>query len=192
MKARTKGWEVWTRAGESGDEAYFVESFHDRGEALRRIAKLQASQRRQGMRPYRYELRRRKSPTRRHFEKRKAGRSRDVRMLVGRDQNLFLVGRDKRKKASRKARSRRDVRMLVGRRDASKTYETTIEGLPVRIAYHPKMRVYDRGTFKGIGGWSASLLSRDRKNSLPGPSASTAEGAERAMRAMLRRSRASN
>jgi len=72
--AKAKAWEVWTLPEDKYDEAHFVEVFRDRENAVRRIKALQASQRRQGMRPYRYELRRRVSPTRRHFETRRLGR----------------------------------------------------------------------------------------------------------------------
>lgn len=62
----TMAWEVWSR-GEHGDDPYFVEAFQDKGEAERRILRLRASQRRSGTRPYRYELRRRRSSPRQHF-----------------------------------------------------------------------------------------------------------------------------
>lgn len=71
-RTKAKAWEVWSLG--NGDEPLFIEAFSDRENARRRIARLQASQRRSGMRPYRYELRRRTSARGRQFEHRRLGR----------------------------------------------------------------------------------------------------------------------
>ena len=73
MAKLVRSWEVWSR-GDDYDEPMFIESFADRETALRRIKRLQASQRRSGYRPYRYELRRRKRSSRGLFEKRRSSR----------------------------------------------------------------------------------------------------------------------
>lgn len=52
-------WEVWSR-GDGYDEPQFVEAFADKGAAQARIKRLQAGQRRAGMRPYSYMLKHRK------------------------------------------------------------------------------------------------------------------------------------
>lgn len=65
-----QGWAVWTQ-GDRYEKAHFIEAFHDKGKAQDRIKRLQKSQKRSGMRPYSYTLKRVRLPKRRFFEYRR-------------------------------------------------------------------------------------------------------------------------
>jgi hypothetical protein len=60
-------WQLWSTG--NGEEPQFIESFKDKGDAQRRMRRLQDSQRRAGMKPYHYTLKHRPVPARRLFGK---------------------------------------------------------------------------------------------------------------------------